>query len=87
MMVGKPVLFDATGSNDPAGRPISFRWQSPPQVSGSGSELTRSFDAPCFYRVVLTVNNGLLSDLAWRDRRVVENVKEMGTESGSDRGS
>jgi hypothetical protein len=42
--------------------------------------VTHAFAAPGFYRVGLTVNNGLLSDLAWRDLYAVEDVEELGTE-------
>ena len=85
--VGEDVIFDATGSSDPEGRPIAFRWQIPPEVSSKSSRLTHTFSTPGFYRVALTVNNGLLSDLAWRDLYVVENVSEIGTESDSDGGN
>ncbi|HND50884.1 MAG TPA: hypothetical protein PLV92_00750, partial [Pirellulaceae bacterium] len=39
---------------------------------------------PGFYRVGLTVDNGRLSNLAWRDFYVVEKVDEWGTEAAGD---
>lgn len=79
--VGEPVTFDASGSSDPGGHPLSFRWQIQPGDSSDAAKLSHTFDEPGFYRIALTVNNGLLSDLAWRDLYVIEEVEELGTES------
>ena len=81
VQVGQRVTFDASESSDPEGHPLSFRWQIDSGVSGSESKLAHTFDQPGFYRLALTVNNGLLSDLAWRDLYVVEDVDEIGTEA------
>lgn len=78
--VGEPVTFDAAGSTDAGGRALAYRWFVWPEAAGTAAALSRTFDAPGFYRVALTVNNGLLSDLAWRDLYVVEDVAELGTE-------
>jgi parallel beta-helix repeat protein len=78
--VGQPVVFDASQSRDPAGRPLTFSWDlGGPTASGPTVEHT--FDKPGFYRVGLTVSNGVLADLAFRDLIVAEEVKqEIGTE-------
>ena len=78
--VGEPVTFDAAESRDPAGHALTYRWFITPDVSGSDATLTHRFTAPGFYRLALTVNNGVLSDLAWRDLYAVEAVDELGTE-------
>jgi hypothetical protein len=44
------------------------------------SQVTHSFLKPGFYRVGLTVNDGILSNLAWRDFYVVAPLPELGTE-------
>ena len=82
VQLGQQVVFDATGSQDPAGHPLTFRWRIPPEVSGDGAKLTHTFARAGFHRVALTVNNGRLSDLAWRDLYVIEPVLEQGTEGG-----
>ena len=38
------------------------------------------FRTPGFHRLGLTVTNGALSDLAWRDLYVVDDAKELATE-------
>jgi len=78
--VGQPVSFDASASQDPAGHPLTYRWRIAPDVAATEARLSQTFTAPGFYRLALTVNNGLLSDLAWRDLYAVEDVREMGTE-------
>lgn len=78
--VGQPVRWDASTSSDPAALSLVYRWDL-----GDGTESTRPdiehvYRAPGFYRLGLTVNNGLLSDLAWRDVYVTEDLSEVGTE-------
>jgi len=77
---GTPVVFDASRSLDPAGRPLSFRWN----LGGTVAEdavVRRTFDRPGFYRVGMTVSNGVLADLGFRDLIVVGDVREeIGTE-------
>ena len=80
VQVGQSATWDAAGSHDPNSLPLSFSWRIPLQVVGREPTLTHSFSAPGFYRVALTVNNGLLSDLAWRDLYVTEPTTEWGTE-------
>jgi parallel beta-helix repeat protein len=82
--VGDEARFDASGSSDPAGRALEYRWH----VAGGGAGTTPSvryaFTAPGFYRVALTVNNGALSDLAWRHVYAVEAVDELATGDSAD---
>ncbi|HEY3322719.1 MAG TPA: right-handed parallel beta-helix repeat-containing protein [Planctomycetota bacterium] len=78
--VGQPVMLDASKSSDPAGGALRFRWDLGDGTFSTEPRVTHAFAAPGFYRVGLTVNNGLLSDLAWRDFYAVEDVEELGTE-------
>ena len=78
--VGEEATFDAAGSRDPAGLPLTYRWRIAPADAGAEPQFRHTFRAPGFYRLALTVNNGLLSDLAWRDLYVVEQLAELGTE-------
>lgn len=84
--VGQPVSFSGAYSRDPEGNAskLGFRWRIAPEVSGTERVLNHTFTAPGFYRVALTVSNDLLSDLAWRDLYVVEDLKELGTEGSAD---
>ncbi len=78
--VGESVTFDASTSSDPVDHSLSYRWFISPETTGENATLDHVFPEPGFYRVALTVNNGLLSDLAWRDVYAVEAVDEIGTE-------
>lgn len=79
-LVGRPVRFDASTSHDPAGRALHYRWDLGGTVSKEASAL-HTFDRPGFYRVGVTVDNGVLADLAFRDLIVTAEVKnEIGTE-------
>jgi parallel beta-helix repeat protein len=78
--VNERVTFDASGSGDPEGRPVDFRWDLGDGARSTAPRVEHLFQAPGFYRVALTVNNGLLSDMGWRDFYVVEELKELGTE-------
>ena len=78
--VGQAVRFDATASRDPQGRSLQFQWWLDGEA-GNQPVLERTFDQPGFHRLGLTVQNGALAALAWRDLLVVAPVaKEMGTE-------
>jgi parallel beta-helix repeat protein len=81
--MGDKVTFDATRSLDPKQRSLSFRWDLGGKIS-SEPVVQHTFDQPGFYRLGLTVSNGVLSDLAFRDFLVVNEVKnEIGTEGQS----
>ncbi len=75
--VGETVEFDASRSNDPAGRALGYRWHAAGNAAGTAATVRHAFAAPGFYRVALTVNNGALFDLAWRDVYAVEPVAEL----------
>jgi parallel beta-helix repeat protein len=75
--VGQTVEFDAGGSSDPAGGALAYRWHVAGSGAGTTASVRHAFAAPGFYRVALTVDNGVLSDLAWRDVYAVEPVNEL----------
>jgi parallel beta-helix repeat protein len=79
-VVGQPIRFDAADSRDPQGRPLRFLWD----LDGSSTDglaFERVFDAPGFHRLHLTVHNGALAAIAWRDLLVVPaHLSECGTE-------
>lgn len=84
--VGQPVSFTGAYTRDPEGNAskLGFRWRIAPDVSGTDRVLNHTFTAPGFYRIALTVNNDLLSDLAWRDLYVIEDLRELGTEGNAE---
>jgi parallel beta-helix repeat protein len=79
-VVGQPVVLDASHSTDPKGNRLRFRWDLGDGTISQQARLEHVFNAPGFYRVGLTVNNGRFSDLAWRDFYAVEQLAEIGTE-------
>jgi parallel beta-helix repeat protein len=75
--VGQKVRFDVSRS---AG---NFHWYLNGETS-AGAVLEKVFTTPGFYRVGLTVDNGSLASLAWRDLIVVAPVeRELGTEGNA----
>ena len=78
--VGQVVVLDASKSKDRAGNDLTYRWDLGDGTIATKARVEHKFSAPGFYRVGLTVNNGLLSDLAWRDFYVVDGGEELGTE-------
>ena len=84
-IVGRSVVFDASGSSDPQGRPLTFRFDLGDSVH-TQPRVEHVFEKPGFYRVGMTVSNGVLADLAFRDLIVVEDVREeIGTEGDAAR--
>jgi hypothetical protein len=79
--VDQEMVFDAAESRDSTGRELAYRWRLQPDVTGAEAQLRHAFTNPGFYRLALTVNNGALSDLAWRDLYVVDQLDELGTEA------
>ena len=80
--VGVPVPFDASGSSDPSGRPLSFHWDLD-GAEAFGPTVEHTYDRPGFYRVSLTVSNGARFALAFRDLLIAEPCEELGTEGQS----
>jgi len=79
-LAGQPVRFDASASRDFEGRALRFRWTAN-ALSGDQASFEPTFAQPGFYRLGLTVDNGVLADLAWRDLIVTAPVaEELGTE-------
>jgi parallel beta-helix repeat protein len=78
--VGQAVVLDASTSSDPGGNKLAFRWDVGDGTVVQTAKIAHTFKTPGFYRVGLTVTNGALSDLAWRDFYVVEDRAEWGTE-------
>jgi parallel beta-helix repeat protein len=78
--VGQPVRFDATASRDSASQPLQFRWNLGDGTVSTDSRVEHTFAKPGFFRLGLTIDNGRLSDLAWRDLYVIEELPEVGTE-------
>jgi PKD repeat protein len=64
-----PVFFDATGSYDPDGDPITFFWDFGDGKSAKGPKVNHSFDKPGKYTVKLRVDDGtgLKSSVRWRE--------------------
>lgn len=81
--VGAVLRFDASTSSDPAGLPLGFGWDLGDGTTAAAPAVEHVFRAPGFYRLGLTVDNGLLADLAWRDLYVVEPGECPATEGGS----
>ena len=81
--VGQEIVLDASASKDPDGHPLVFRWDLGDGMIVHEPRVAHVFQAPGFYRIGVTVNNGLLSDLAWRDFYVVEEGPEWGTEGNA----
>ncbi len=79
-IVGRKVVLDASGSSDPQDRPLRFRWDLGDGTVAREARVEHVFKKPGFYRVGLTVDNGRLSDLVWRDFYAVEDCVEQGTE-------
>ncbi len=79
VVVGSPTKFDAAQSSDPSGRPLHFRWRVG-SLLADGKTFGVTLSEPGFQRLALTVDNGALSDLAWRDLFVIEDLAEQGTE-------
>ncbi len=84
-LTGQSIRFDASLSQDFLGRPLNFHWWLA-GPAGEQSVLERTFAKPGFYRLGLTVDNGALAGLAWRDLFVVQPVtRELGTEGQASR--
>ncbi len=79
-VVGKEIVLDASGSTDPDGNRLRFRWDLGDGTIVTQPRAAHAFKGPGFYRIGVTATNGRFSDLAYRDFRVVEDRPEWGTE-------
>jgi parallel beta-helix repeat protein len=84
--MGQTIVLDASGSTDPGGNPLSFRWEFADGwpcsygTTASGPRVTHAFGKIGPHSVGVTVTNGRFSDLAYRDFLVYEDLPEFGTE-------
>jgi parallel beta-helix repeat protein len=78
--VNSSIQFDASSSSDPAGLPLTYRWDLGDGTISQASTVSHSYSMPGFYRVGITVNNGKLSSLAWFDIYIVSTAPEIGTD-------
>ncbi|MBC7855349.1 MAG: right-handed parallel beta-helix repeat-containing protein [Pirellulaceae bacterium] len=84
VFAGEQVFFDSFDSSASTGLRAWPRWdfdRASKSSNANGTSMT--FPEAGFYRVSLTVDNGLLSDLAWRDLYVVERISEVGTDQST----
>jgi len=56
--VGDPVTFDATGSTDPDGDPLTYTWSIPGEPDATGATAQHVFATAGTYDVALTVDDG-----------------------------
>jgi hypothetical protein len=82
-VVGRAVSFDASTSVDPSGRPLAYRWDLGDGTVLAGPRARHVYEKPGVYRLGLTVTNGFLCALAWRDVHVVDRGLEVGTGGGT----
>jgi parallel beta-helix repeat protein len=78
--LGQPVVLDASGSTDPGGNPLSFRWDLTDGTIACGPRVEHAFGKAGLYSVGMTATNGRFSNLAYRDFLAYEDVAEWGTE-------
>ena len=57
----QPIAFDATGSTDPDGDPLTFSWSFGDGGSATGATPTHAYAAPGRYQIVLVVSDGAVS--------------------------
>ena len=76
---GPEVVLDASGSSDPGGNPLSFRWDFTDGTTATEGRVTHAFTSRPAQRR-RHGNNGRFSDLGYRDFLVVEDTPEFGTE-------
>ena len=81
--VGESVAFDASGSRTVAGEALKYAWDLGDGTAADQPKLTHVFQRPGFYRLGLTVTNGKLANLAWRNYYVVADIPEPATEGAA----
>jgi len=83
-LVGERLVFDASRSRDPEGRPLAFAWDVA-GVEAATPVVEHVFAKPGFCRVALTVSNGASAALAYRDVYVVREAEDAATEGSASR--
>ena len=77
-IVGKATFFSAARRSTD----VKYRWQiAPAGFESQAGSFEHVFTQPGFQRVAVTATSELLSNLAWRDLYVVENILEIGTDA------
>ncbi|WP_148598187.1 right-handed parallel beta-helix repeat-containing protein [Aquisphaera giovannonii] len=77
---GEEVTFDASRSSDPQGRPLTFAWDLGDGTRADSAVVRHAFAKPGFHRLGLTVSNGSLSEIGWRDLYVADEGEDLATE-------
>jgi parallel beta-helix repeat protein len=80
MKLGQQFVLDASGSSEPDGHPLSFRWDFHDGTTATGPRVTHAFTKVGPYSPGVTVTNGRFSDLAYCDFLAYEDVSEPATE-------
>lgn len=80
VVVGEEVVLDGSGSTDPNGSKLGYRWDLGDGTIEGGTVVKHKYTNPGFYRVGLTVNNGKLADLAYLNVYVTDKGQEIGTD-------
>ena len=73
-MNGLYVTFDAVGSSDPDGDPLTFNWDFGDGYTGNGRICTHTYHSPGNYTVIMTVSDGKLNDIAIQTISVVHSA-------------
>jgi parallel beta-helix repeat protein len=81
-IAGEQVNFAlARAAEAPA--PMETLWDFGDGTTSKAESLTHAFKQPGFYRVGVSITNGQLSNLAWRDFYVVADIPEPATEGAA----
>ena len=57
---GSPINFDGSGSSDPDGDSLTYRWDFGDETTATGASPTHSYPAAGIYNVCLVVNDGIV---------------------------
>jgi hypothetical protein len=82
-VVGKTVAFDGSASKGVDGEVLKYAWDFGDGTTSNLPTATHVFARPGFYRVGLTIDDGKLSALAWRDFYAVADILEPATEGAA----